>query len=118
DLAPVDGRTLRALRTRESIVDATIAQIDDGDLRPTAPRVAALAGVSVRTVFQHFAVLEALHAAGAERLAARLAALVLPMRSDMQDFAGLAYLHAAGAERAAARLAAVVVLSGDGQPLE
>ena len=77
--APVDGRTLRALRTREAIVDATIAQIDDGDLRPTAPRVAARAGVSVRSVFQHFADLESLHAAVAERLAERLAALVLPV---------------------------------------
>lgn len=83
DLAPVDGRTLRALRTRESIVDATIAQIDDGDLRPTAPRVAARAGVSVRSVFQHFADLESLHAAVAERLAERLAALVLPIGADL-----------------------------------
>lgn len=77
--APVDGRTLRALRTREAIVDATIGQIDDGDLRPTAPRVAERAGVSVRSVFQHFDDLESLHAAVAERLASRLSALVLPI---------------------------------------
>lgn len=80
---PIDGRTLRALRTREAIVDATIAQIDEGDLRPTAPRVAERAGVSVRSIFQHFADLESLHAAVAERLAVRLAALVLPIPPDL-----------------------------------
>lgn len=80
---PVDGRTLRALRTREAIVDATIAQIDEGDLRPTAPRVAERAGVSVRSVFQHFADLETLHAAVAERLATRLAGLVLPISPEL-----------------------------------
>lgn len=80
---PVDGRTLRALRTREAIVDATIAQIDEGDLRPTAPRVAERAGVSVRSIFQHFADLESLHAAVAERLAVRLTALVLPISPEL-----------------------------------
>ncbi|MGV3759289.1 MAG: TetR/AcrR family transcriptional regulator [Actinomycetota bacterium] len=80
---PIDGRTLRALRTREAIVDATIAQIDEGDLRPTAPRVAERAGVSVRSIFQHFADLESLHAAVAERLAVRLTALVLPIAPDL-----------------------------------
>src|SRR3546814_6231042 len=60
--APVDGRTLRAMRTREAIFDATFSLIDEGDLRPTAPRVAERAGVSVRSVFQHFDDLESLHA--------------------------------------------------------
>jgi len=76
---PTDGRTLRALRTREAIVDATIELLEDGDLRPTAPRVAERAGVSVRSVFQHFDDLETLHASVAERLATRLVGLVLPV---------------------------------------
>jgi len=71
-----DGRTLRSLRTREAIVDATIALLELGDLRPTAPRVADEAGVSVRSVFQHFDDLETLHAAVAERLVERVAVLV------------------------------------------
>jgi AcrR family transcriptional regulator len=75
----LDGRTVRSQRTRESIVDATIGLIDEGDLRPTAPRIAARAGVSVRSVFQHFADLESLHAAVAERLVERVACLVLPV---------------------------------------
>lgn len=76
---PTDGRTLRALRTREAIVDATIALLEQGDLRPTAPRVADQAAVSVRSVFQHFDDLETLHAAVAERLVERVAVLVLPV---------------------------------------
>ena len=76
---PTDGRTLRSLRTREAIVDATIGLLEDGDLRPTAPRVAERAGVSVRSVFQHFDDLETLHASVAERLVDRVAVLVLPV---------------------------------------
>ena len=74
-----DGRTLRSIRTREAIVDATIALLELGDLRPTAPRVAEQAGVSVRSVFQHFDDLESLHAAVAERLVERVAVLVVPV---------------------------------------
>ena len=75
---PTDGRTLRSLRTREAIVDATIGLLEEGDLRPTAPRVAERAKVSVRSVFQHFDDLERLHAAVAERLVERVAVLVAP----------------------------------------
>jgi AcrR family transcriptional regulator len=82
-VAPTDGRTLRALRTREAIVDATIGLLEDGDLRPTAPRVAERAGVSVRSVFQHFDDLETLHAAVAERLVDRVAVLVVPVPPDL-----------------------------------
>lgn len=78
-----DGRTLRSLRTREAIVDATIALLELGDLRPTAPRVAEQAGVSVRSVFQHFDDLETLHAAVAERLVERVAVLVVPVDPEL-----------------------------------
>lgn len=80
---PTDGRTLRSLRTREAIVDATIGLLEDGDLRPTAPRVAERAQVSVRSIFQHFDDLERLHAAVAERLVARVAVLLLPVAPDL-----------------------------------
>ncbi|HZA77582.1 MAG TPA: TetR/AcrR family transcriptional regulator [Acidimicrobiales bacterium] len=76
---PADGRAARALRTREAIVDACIALVEEGDLRPTAPRIAARAGVSVRSVFQHFADLPSLHIAVTERIAERMAALVVPI---------------------------------------
>ncbi|HEY4377791.1 MAG TPA: TetR/AcrR family transcriptional regulator, partial [Acidimicrobiales bacterium] len=76
---PVDGRTARGLRTRDAIVDACIGLIDEGDLKPTAPRIAARAGVSVRSVFQHFSDLETLFAAVGARVVERLAGLVVPI---------------------------------------
>jgi AcrR family transcriptional regulator len=71
-MTAIDGRTARAVRTREAIVDASIALVDEGDVRPTALKVAERAGVSVRSVFQHFDDLEGLYAAIAERLVDRL----------------------------------------------
>ena len=49
-----DGRTVRAERTRQSLIDALFALLDEGELRPTAERIAERAGVSERSVFQHF----------------------------------------------------------------
>jgi AcrR family transcriptional regulator len=56
----VDGRLARSARTRLAIVDALRSLHHEGDLLPTAPRVAERAGVSVRTVWQHFDDLEML----------------------------------------------------------
>jgi TetR/AcrR family transcriptional regulator of autoinduction and epiphytic fitness len=80
--AVVDGRTLRSMRTREAIVDATISLLEQGDLRPTAPRVAEAAAVSVRSIFQHFDDLETLHAAVAERLVERVSLLLVPISPE------------------------------------
>jgi len=74
-LEAIDGRTARAMRTREAIVDASIALVDEGDLRPTAPRIAERAKVSVRSVFQHFDDLEGLYSAVGDRLVERLSHL-------------------------------------------
>jgi TetR/AcrR family transcriptional regulator of autoinduction and epiphytic fitness len=63
----IDGRTARSQRTRRAIVDALRALHADGDLRPTAPRVAERAGVSLRTVWQHFDDLESLFVEGGRR---------------------------------------------------
>jgi AcrR family transcriptional regulator len=73
----IDGRTARALRTREAIVDACCALVDEGDLRPTAPRIADRARVSVRSVFQHFDDLEGLYAAVADAMMERLSHLIM-----------------------------------------
>src|SRR5262249_42193116 len=75
-LASVDGRLARGERARASIVEALLALIDRGDLRPSAARVAARAGVSLRSVFQHFSDVESLFAAAASRQAERLAPLI------------------------------------------
>ncbi|CAN5682315.1 hypothetical protein BH10ACT1_BH10ACT1_01400 [soil metagenome] len=79
---PVDGRTARAVRTRDRLVDATIALVEEGDLRPTAPRIAERAGVSVRSVFQHFDDLDSLFAAMGARVVERLAVLITPIDPD------------------------------------
>ena len=75
---PTDGRTARAARTRDAIVEATVALVEEGDVRPTAPRIAERAGVAVRSVFQHFDDLPALHTAVVQRVVERLAVLVVP----------------------------------------
>jgi TetR/AcrR family transcriptional regulator of autoinduction and epiphytic fitness len=60
-----DGRTVRAERTREAVVVALLALLDEGELTPTAERVAERAGVSERSIFQHFGDREALFEAAA-----------------------------------------------------
>jgi AcrR family transcriptional regulator len=82
-LSSIDGRTARALRTREAIVDASIALVDEGDLRPTAPRIAERARVSVRSVFQHFDDLEGLYAAVGDRLVERLEHVRMTIDPDL-----------------------------------
>jgi AcrR family transcriptional regulator len=49
-----DGRTVRAERTRQALVDALLGLLDEGQLRPTATEIAERAGVSERSLFQHF----------------------------------------------------------------
>jgi TetR/AcrR family transcriptional regulator, regulator of autoinduction and epiphytic fitness len=49
-----DGRTVRAERTRQALADALLSLLDEGHLRPTAAEIAERAGVSERSVFQHF----------------------------------------------------------------
>ena len=55
-----DGRTVRSERTRQALVDALFALLEEGDLSPTGERIAQRAGVSERSVFQHFHDREAL----------------------------------------------------------
>ena len=74
---PTDGRAARAARTRDAIVDASIGLVEAGDVRPTAPRIAERAGVSVRSVFQHFDDLPSLHTAVVSRVFERLSMLVV-----------------------------------------
>ena len=72
---PADRRLARSAATRTAVVDALLGLIESGDLRPTAPRIAARAGVSLRSVFQHFADLEALFAAAADRQTEKIRSL-------------------------------------------
>lgn len=58
--AEADGRHARAERTREAIVGALLELLAEGDLKPSADRVAERAGVSRRSIFHHFTDLEEL----------------------------------------------------------
>jgi TetR/AcrR family transcriptional regulator, regulator of autoinduction and epiphytic fitness len=63
----VDGRVQRGERNREAIANALLACYEDGILRPSIPEVAARAGVSVRSVHNHFEDVETLRAQVAQR---------------------------------------------------
>jgi TetR/AcrR family transcriptional regulator, regulator of autoinduction and epiphytic fitness len=78
-MAKADGRAARAERTRLAIVEALVEILDGGNPRPTVEEIAGRAGVSERTVFQHFPDREALFEATArfqyERVVPTLAAI-------------------------------------------
>ncbi len=78
----IDGRRARGERARTAVVDAILDLLQQGDLKPTAERVAERAGVSLRLVFHHFADLEALYAAAADRQFERLRPLIKPIPND------------------------------------
>jgi len=63
----IDGRRARGLRTRDAIINALMDLIVGGDIAPTAQRIADRAGVSVRSVYQHFTDVEGLYADAAAR---------------------------------------------------
>jgi AcrR family transcriptional regulator len=72
----VDGRVQRGARNRERIVDALLACYEAGLLQPSVAEVAARAGVSVRSVHNHFADVETLRAEVAQRQWERYAPLL------------------------------------------
>jgi TetR/AcrR family transcriptional regulator of autoinduction and epiphytic fitness len=77
-----DGRTVRAERTRQALVDALFGLLEEGELRPTAERIAERAGVSERSVFQHFPDREALFEAVARQQWERVIREVEPVDSS------------------------------------
>ena len=78
----VDGRVARSHRTRLAIIDALRAHHRDGNLVPTTAQVAERAGVSRRTVWQHFADLETLFAEAGRRDVEIALSLVEPVDPD------------------------------------
>lgn len=78
-LSSLDGRLARSVRTRRAVVDALLDLLNEGDLRPTAARIADRAGVSLRLVFHHFDDLETIYSELAARQTERLKPLVAPI---------------------------------------
>lgn len=68
----------RSARTRTAVVDALLALINEGNLRPTAREVADQAGVSLRSVYVHFDDVESLFVAASARYFEGLQKLHLP----------------------------------------
>jgi AcrR family transcriptional regulator len=66
-----DGRRQRSEASREKLVAAMLALVGEGQITPSAEAVAARAGVGLRTVFRHFADMEALYAGMSAQLAAQ-----------------------------------------------
>lgn len=63
----LDGRVTRGQRNRQAIIDALLACYESGSLRPSVEEVAARAGLSPRSVHNHFADVEALRSEVAQR---------------------------------------------------
>jgi AcrR family transcriptional regulator len=78
-----DGRTVRAERTRQALVDSLLSLLDEGQLTPTAAAIAARAGVSERSVFQHFPDREALLEAVAREQYDRVVPTLRPVDSTL-----------------------------------
>lgn len=73
--ATSDGRVRRGERSGQAIVEALVGLVGEGILEPTAPQVAARAGVGIRTVFRRFSDMERLFA----EMSARVQAESLPV---------------------------------------
>src|SRR5262245_51370970 len=79
----VDGRVTRGQRNREAIIDALLACYEAGSLRPSVHEVAERAGVSARSVHNHFEDVEALRAEVAQRQWDRHVRMLTPVASDL-----------------------------------
>jgi AcrR family transcriptional regulator len=71
-----DGRSARGERTRAAVATALLALLESGSLQPTAAEIAERAGVSLRSVFQHFEDMETLYAAVAQAQMQRLSGYI------------------------------------------
>jgi TetR/AcrR family transcriptional regulator of autoinduction and epiphytic fitness len=79
----LDGRVLRGRRNREAVVEAFLSLIEEGDQRPTARAIATRAGISLRSVFQHFADLEQIYEVAGRRQVRLLLPLLEPVDSAL-----------------------------------
>ena len=58
----VDGRRARSERSKQAIIDASLALMEEGNLIPTAQQISDRAGVGIRSFFRHFEDMETLFA--------------------------------------------------------
>lgn len=67
-----DGRFERSRSSRAKIVAAMLALVADGDVQPSAAKVAEMAKVGLRTVFRHFDDMESLYREMSELIEAKV----------------------------------------------
>lgn len=72
--AKVDGRRKRSETSRNRIVDALMALVQEGHAAPAAEQVAERAGIGLRSVFRHFSDMDSLYVEICGRIAAGLEA--------------------------------------------
>lgn len=74
---PIDGRHARSIATRDKIVTALLRLVREGDVSPSAARVAESAGVGLRTVFRHFDEMDTLYREMSSAIEAQVMPVVL-----------------------------------------
>lgn len=72
-----DGRHARSQSSRARIVAAMLELVGQGDVQPSAARVAETAGVGLHTVFRHFDDMDSLYREISEAIEARLLPILL-----------------------------------------
>lgn len=78
-----DGRTARGERTRRTVIEAHIALIEAGELKPTGAQIAERAGISLRALWAKFKDLETLFGATGAELLRRQDAMFTPISPDL-----------------------------------
>jgi len=73
----IDGRHARSVATRDKIVTALLQLVREGDVTPSAARVAETAGVGLRTVFRHFDEMDTLYREMSEVIEAQVMPMML-----------------------------------------
>ena len=76
-----DGRRRRSQASRERIVAAMMALVQEGRLNPVAEEVAERAQVGLRSVFRHFSDMDSLYAEMAVKLAREYQSALAPFQS-------------------------------------
>jgi TetR/AcrR family transcriptional regulator of autoinduction and epiphytic fitness len=79
----VDGRSLRAERTRRAVVDALHELLAEGNLKISARQIAERAGVSLRALWSNFGDMEGLYAASNARIWELQQAAYRPIPADL-----------------------------------
>ena len=72
-----DGRRERSRSSRARIVSAMLELVGNGDVSPSAARVAEVAGVGLRSVFRHFDDMDALFREMCDAIEARVIPIIM-----------------------------------------